>query len=442
MKNDKKPITKRVKSVGIVALAFFAGWLLSIPIKSFAAPDMVSSSLSVVNTHGLVTAATIFIVAISGIIFGSGKDVHFSISNFGQWLNKVNTGLLATFVIGWCFVTMVVLWLLSIPSKSLAVSDMPNSILIGVFNGTVTGSVLIAVFMLWQSNGYYVPRIDQWLRKAVIIWKNQPPLALIENRTMSTVSNPSQNTSTVGEDTTKNKGVLKLYIELENSYNRIQDTNEKAQKSNMSQKNKDYSNSLVKLSNEVLDKLQSISDLGQANAQEIIEKDGVKVYGEKTHKEKAEDKITEIEMALFILMSEHATNISNDIKSIKLPVSYEIENYLEEVRSEGERLLSLTNNSLTAISTEDEFVLEKIVNERLDELWNSYKHAKESYFERNAEALDLPEKTKVNPDNTIKEALANIQTIFKAIDTSIKSDNEGAAYDDLLITKRYFDTRK
>lgn len=369
MKNNKKSIGKRMRTVGVLSLAFFVGWLLSIPIKSFAAAD----------------------------IAGVGTQI-----NITSFVDSVMAGLaLILFSIAF-FMTLAL------------------------------------IVVMWRLSGFYSPRIHQKFSVVVKKWGNKLP---IERRHTLAISDSVQPTPTPVSDRTKERGVLKLHKQIDASYTRIQDTNTKAQKSTMSQKNKDYSNRLSGLADEVVDKLQAINDLGQLNAQEIIEKDGLKVYGEKTHKEKAEAKLLEIEMAMFVVMSDHATTISNGIKNIKLPASYEVENLLEEVRAEGNRLLSVAKDFSSSISTENEFVLKKIVETRLDELWDSYKQAKESYFKKEPHGLDLS-RSNNNPDATIKEALVDIQKIFKDIDLSIKAEKESSAKENLLVNKIYFEQRK
>lgn len=243
------------------------------------------------------------------------------------------------------------------------------------------------------------------------------------------------------QDAENKAKLLSKYNQLNLSYTSVNEGNKKAQTTTMTQKDKQRSAQLLDLAQAVLNNLAIIESLGQTNTQEIIEVDNTKMYGEKTHKDKAEAKMKEIELAMFVLMSEHATNISRDIDNITLPESYEIEDRVEAVRAEGERLLALIKERDTPISTESEFVLDKIVNQRINELWSDYTDAKESFFDEEVGMLDLSTAKKENPDLAIKEALTDIEAIFKEVNTSIQTSKEARAINRLMITKNYFNNR-
>ena len=269
------------------------------------------------------------------------------------------------------------------------------------------------------------------------IKRRKNPLPAVESRPMFDVAEVRKELKKAEEE----YSLLKKHKSFGEVYHRIENSNEKAQASTMSDKDKARSNNLWELAQAVLENLKVLDSLGQVNSQEVIEKDGVRQWGEKTHKEKAQAKIQEIELAMFALMSQHATKISNKIERIEIPKLYELEDLLETSRKEGERLLAIIQSQKTPISHESEFVLSKIVNERIDELWEDYKRAKESYFEKEVKELELGSTNKINPDIVLKEALDDIGAIFKEVEVSIKSSREKKAIDSLMITKEYFNNR-
>lgn len=340
-------------------------------------------------------------------------------------------------------------WLITYPIRSeaatqaMAMSEASESAFYSFFLTMISTILPLTVLLVVLKNKNTIFKvIIKWFDGVKRMIENRfgAKVLAIDNAPMVLVTSPV--TVEADDDLASAKALLlKKHAQLGKSYSRISDSNEKAQKSGMSQKDKERSASLYVLARNVLDHLIIIESLGQLNTQEILGTGSNQVYGEKTHKEKGEAKLKEIELAMFIVMSEHASKISSSIDEIKLPESYEIEDRLEAVRSEGERLLAILDSSDTPVSSESEFVLRKVVGERIDELWEGYIQAKESYFEKQVELLDLGSTKKINPDLAIKEALTDIEAIFKEVDTSIKTSRENKAIDGLMITKSYFNNR-
>lgn len=347
---------------------------------------------------------------------------------------------LAAFLVG---------WLITYPIRSFADGGVAEAgfggfwmIVSTLLNIVVVVGVLAGILHFGKQKKHILEVIAKWFgaAKRLITSRRRQELPAIENMPMVLVASPATVTANNKLTEAKEK-LLKKHVRFGTSYKIITDGDDKAQSSSMSKRDKERSANLRVLAQTVLENLVIIESLGQINTQEIIGLGGSQVYGEKTHKEKAEAKIKEIELAMFVLMSEHATKISNDIDDIKIPDSYDLEDRLEAVRFEGERLIGVLEGGDTSVSTESEFVLKKVVNERIDELWEGYKQAKESFFEKEVGIFDLGAKNKVNPDLVIKEALTDIEAIFKEVDISIKTSRENKAIDSLMVTKKYFNNR-
>lgn len=354
--------------------------------------------------------------------------------------------------IGAFFLAFLVGWLITYPIRSNAASQ---ALVISEASASASGfysfalntiSIILpltALLVVLKNKNSIFKIVNKWFNdvKRMIVSEFGSEVLAIENVPMVEIKSSVTDEENGGMASAKTK-LLKKCANIGSSYSCISNSDEKAQKSSMSQKDKERSASLHVLAQNVLDHLVVIESLGQLNTQEIFGTGGSQVYGDRTHKEKGEAKLKEIELAMFIIMSEHATKISNSIDEIKLPESYEIEDRLETVRSEGKRLLAILDSIDTPVSSESEFVLRKIVSERIDELWEGYIQAKESYFEKQFDALELRTSKKANPDLAIKEALTDIEAIFKEVDTSIKTSRENKAIDRLMITKKYFNNRQ
>lgn len=226
-------------------------------------------------------------------------------------------------------------------------------------------------------------------------------------------------------------------------YAKINDLESSIQKTFNDQADKDRAKLLKGLCNKVLENLQALDDIGQIDNAILVEReDGRNEWSEHSNSDKAEAKLIEIYTALYSMVTDRAAILRNEIESIELPKTDPVKDELDALRFKGSLLLDTIRTTATSVNTESVFVLEKIISERLDEIWQEYKKAKEAYFEKDSDALDLSVlSATMKTDDIIKEVLSDIKAIYKDIDTSIKTSTEASAINNLLITKKYFNNR-
>lgn len=390
MKEDKKKTKRKslsLKSTLLMGAGFFLGWLVVQPLKSRAAVDVIRSDASAfafIPTSLIVVA--FFVVTFSILLSFSEVIIRFLASKLDARLEQRR--------------------------ERLARKNKPKQI---EFDKKVD----------WRD-------INSWQGMPREVMKAEKVLA--DQRKQVVVSRPI-----------KGYSVLKIKKDIAKHYAQINDLSSTIERSLLNKREIERAADLNVLANKVLAGLQSLYELGQIDSFVVLEPDanGNKEVAYYTHADRAEIKLSEINDALRAIVIEEATKISKDIDSIALPKHSGFLVELEGLKSEGEKLLNIVKSQNTSVSSESIYVLEKITEERLDDLWSDYNNAKESMFEKSYDPLSLAvgSSSTQNPDDIISEVFGDIRAIYKEVENSIKTSKESTAINKLLITKNYFNKR-
>jgi hypothetical protein len=398
MKEDTKKSKNKaspLKQILLIGVAFFIGWMVVQPLKSHAA---TSAILSVAAPFAFVPPSLIMVAALVvtfSILLGFGeKIVRFLAHRLDDRIEQRR--------------------------ERLARKNQSKQV---EFDKKVE----------WRD-------INSWQGMPREVMKAERLLADQEKQ------NSKQKKQGAANQPIKGYPVLKIKKGIAKHYAQINDLSSTIEHSLLNEKGIKRAADLNELANRVLASLQSLYELGQIDSFVILEPDanGNKEIASYTHADRAEIKLSEINDALRAIVIEEATKISNDIDSIALPKQGVLFVELEKLKNEGERLLKIVKSQNTSVSSESIFVLEKITEERLDDLWDDYNNAKESMFEKSYDPLNLTGstvRTSQNPDDIISEVFGDIRAIYKEVENSIRTSKESTAINKLLITKNYFNKR-
>lgn len=226
------------------------------------------------------------------------------------------------------------------------------------------------------------------------------------------------------------QAVREIYLKIATNADRIS-------KSLLGARDKERAKILLDLANQILVSLKNLNDIGglytDLNSEKYNEQNPSPVM-------KARTKIQEIQEQMDSLINKEAEKIGSQIDDLTLPVMHDLQDEFEQLKSDGIALLALVKHKDTAVSEESEFVLRKVVETRLDEMWEEYTKSKSVYVTKEALGnLELSKGSREqSPDEIVEELFGIVRSMYAEIEESIKTSNEKSAISDLLATKDYF----
>ena len=224
---------------------------------------------------------------------------------------------------------------------------------------------------------------------------------------------------------------------IRETYLKIASKADRISKSLLGTRDKERSNKLLDLANQILASLKNLNDIGG-----FYEDLNSGKYNEQNPSPavKARIKIQEIEEQMDSLIDKEAEKIGNQIDDLTLPEMHDLQDDFEQLKIDGIALLALVQYKDTAVSEESEFVLRKVVETRLDEMWEEYTKSKSVYVAK--DSLGTLELDKINseqtPDEIVTELFGMVRNMYDEIEESIRTSNEKSSISDLLATKDYF----
>lgn len=230
---------------------------------------------------------------------------------------------------------------------------------------------------------------------------------------------------------------LKDHKATREAYIRVNKQAEVLQRSLLGERDKERAVELNKLAGKVVFSLKNLNDIGSLN----IDLAGNTYNADNPSPAmKAQGKMQEILGQMDALTYKQADRIGSSIDDLLMPASYELEDEFEKLKIDGSALLSIIKYKDTAVSKESEFVLRKVVETRLDEMWEEYSRGKNAFTSKALSSeisLSKPSDTQT-PDDIIKEVFVLVRGMYADIEKSIRTSKEDTAIRDLLATKDYF----
>lgn len=226
----------------------------------------------------------------------------------------------------------------------------------------------------------------------------------------------------------KSLSVLKSigFEDVNFKYNALQELNVTIRASAMSEVQKKRAEELSGLADKTIDNAKELSKLGVVAVLDI---------------EKIEAKLDELTYALEAMLEKERRLISSRFDNITIPESYAKQDRLEQLREQGKALLLKIENNTEVDNIENKVILNKVVYERLDELWQNYEAAKNDISTSNNDVLRLGSKVKDSPDIVLDDIFNSISTLYSDINSGFTGINNSKGMSDLLSSKNYFERR-
>ena len=230
---------------------------------------------------------------------------------------------------------------------------------------------------------------------------------------------------------------LRGHKKVQDAYLKVSKQAALMQGSLLSERDKERAAELNLVAGKVLFSLKTLNDIGGLNIDLNSDK-----YDDNNPSPamKAQKKMQEVLEQMNALAYKQADRIGSSIDSLTLPESHELQDEFEQLKIDGSALLSIIKYKDTAVSKESEFVLRKVVDTRLDEMWEEYSRGKSAFTPKETDGkLDLSKSNQgQTPDEIIREVFSLVRDMYADIENSIKTSKEETAIRDLLATKDYF----
>ncbi len=198
----------------------------------------------------------------------------------------------------------------------------------------------------------------------------------------------------------------------------------------LSNSDKKEVNALMTKAKNLMSDFERLYKVGMADKYKKIEQDGNTIYI--GYKDTMLDNLKLIRTRLDELLLIQAEEISSSIFDFSIndeAVLNEVETKFEGLVNYGERIISLIDNNKLTISTENEFTIRKIVNERLPELHKDYLNS-------------VKDKEEIEEQTSLFEnILDDLESLFSDYEKGLKQSISDSALQNLLIQQRYFKKR-
>lgn len=157
----------------------------------------------------------------------------------------------------------------------------------------------------------------------------------------------------------------------------------------------------------------------------------------------ASSKLSSALKALSDIVESYQDAMNVEFDKIKISDTFEQQDELEQLRREGQALLNKINNDASFDISEDKFRLNKIVNERLDQVWRDYTAAKRKYYAPapNETLLITDQRSSQDPDAALNNVFSEIKSIYSDIELGVKTKQKEITMTNLLANKNYFESR-
>lgn len=223
------------------------------------------------------------------------------------------------------------------------------------------------------------------------------------------------------------------YSQITTIWKFINQSYESLIKLNLSNSDRKELNALMEKAENLMIDFEKLYQIGMADKYKKIEKKGVfKKYTYVGYSETMLQNLKEIRRRLDYLLSIQAEKLSSGILSFSIEkeaLLNEVETKFENLVEHGNKLLSLIDSNSISMRNEEEFIIKKIVNERLSEVHNDYKNA-----------LNKTDDIE-NIVNVYVGILADLESIFTDYENGVKKDISSGSLQKLLVQKRYFGKR-
>lgn len=225
-----------------------------------------------------------------------------------------------------------------------------------------------------------------------------------------------------------NYAFLDKYTDIKNSYLRVSNLYARIRNSDMSQMLKTRADELKASSERTIDTLRSLDKVAPATEKSVSE---------------AQSKLSAVIESLSGVIESYQSVMNAEFDSIKIPDTYEQQDELEKLRAEGKVLLARIQADSNFDVSEDKFRLDKIVNERLDQVWLDYTSAKSKYYKAASPKtlLITDQRASQDPDAALINVFTEIKSIYNDIEFTINSKQRDSAMSDLAANKNYFENR-
>lgn len=220
---------------------------------------------------------------------------------------------------------------------------------------------------------------------------------------------------------------LNDYKEIKISYLDIKSLDKSIQASDMTKLQKGRGTELTNIANLTIDKMRSLHILGKVSPENVM---------------KAYQKLDEVKAKMLEIIDGQTMLIASGFDEIKIPDTYARQEKLEQLRGRGKNLLNRIDDDEDFDGTETKTILSIIVNKRIDEAWDEYLAAKNSYINDNEEGVfTLHNSKETTPEMIIDEIFNEIELRYDKIEAGLSSLKQNIAMTELMATKAYFERR-
>lgn len=157
----------------------------------------------------------------------------------------------------------------------------------------------------------------------------------------------------------------------------------------------------------------------------------------------ASSKLSDVTKSLSEIIESYQDAMNDEFDKIKISDTFEQQDELEQLRREGQALLNKIKNDASFEISEDKFRLNKIVNERLDQVWRDYTAAKREYYAPapNETLLITDQRSSQDPDAALNNVFLEIKSIYSDIELGVKTKQKEITMTNLMANKNYFESR-
>lgn len=226
----------------------------------------------------------------------------------------------------------------------------------------------------------------------------------------------------------KNYAFLVEYPDLKRSYAQAVSLHARIKNSDMSLMLKHRADGLKATAEKTIDTLRSIHKVAPVAENSISNASG---------------KLSDVIKALSEIIESYQEAMNVEFDKIKISDTFEQQDELEQLRKEGLLLLEKIKNDASFDISEDKFRLDKIVNERLDQVWRDYTAAKRKYYApaENEALLITDQRSSQDPDAALNNVFLEIKSIYSDIELGVKTKQKEMTMRDLMANKNYFESR-
>ncbi len=218
------------------------------------------------------------------------------------------------------------------------------------------------------------------------------------------------------------------YPDIKLSYSRVVNLHSRIKNSDMSLMLKHRADGLKATAEKTIDTLRSIHKVAPVAENSISNASG---------------KLSDAIKALSEIIESYQDAMNVEFDKIKISDTFQQQDELEHLRKEGLLLLDKIKNDASFDISEDKFRLDKIVNERLDQVWRDYTAAKLKYYAPapNEALLITDQRSSQDPDAALNNVFLEIKSIYSDIELGVKTKQKEMTMTNLMANKNYFESR-